>query len=834
MAGPDLDDLPLGEEIDLLGDLLTDVIDSEAIAELPSGGSRRATPATAPLADLVSEDSDDPETAEADGSDEDESEFDAPEFDFSEVPTTEGESGDVGSSELPDGFTAPGAFTAGDTGGAGDYASAEDGGDSSGDEEDTGRPADFAAAPGRPEFAGRSAIDDDEFEEAEVELEEGFAATLDRPRPSDFDVEPEHRVIGSNGDDVDNGSDESDSIFAKKGDDEVATGGGDDIIRGGHGEDTLDGGAGMDAVNGGKGDDQLIYTLSENTGNTDWYDGDKGSDTLVLRLTTAEHEALADELAELEEFMADTANTKRSSGQFFNDASVSSPHHPVFETSFGLNVRNIENLEIEIVDEVPEAIPEVVPDPVPVPEPDPEPVPDAEPTVISLDSDTGTATPVSVTLQPDSQITLQVAVDVTPLPPKFDVMMLQDLTGSFWDDLPLVQELFPTLYEGLTSAADVQFGLGTFKDKPVPEEMLGGSSDYVYQTELAVTDDLAALTSTINGYTATGGYDWPEAQLEALAQAALRTEEIGYRDGVQKFAIVMSDAPPHIEGDYLGALMANDLDTDIEYEEDYPAIDALGELLKAAGLTPVFAVTEYVMADYQAIIDTWGFGSVTMLESDSSNLVDAVISGIEEATIDLTLDISSDDYGYVSSFTPSVYEDAGPGTYTFDITLEIPADSEDLSSDALSIAIPGYGDIALEIEIAQVDITGDASNDELLGDAGPNRIEGLDGDDTLDGAGGADTIVGGAGNDLLTGGLGDDVFEFADGDGDDTIADFIAGAGSDDAIDLRQVTSLANMTDVLAAAMLSGADTVIQISADQSITLQNVDKTDLHEDDFVF
>jgi Ca2+-binding RTX toxin-like protein len=239
-----------------------------------------------------------------------------------------------------------------------------------------------------------------------------------------------------------------------------------------------------------------------------------------------------------------------------------------------------------------------------------------------------------------------------------------------------------------------------------------------------------------------------------------------------------------------------------------------------------------VVQDYQDLVDSWGFGVVTDLGTDSDQLVSAITEGLLKATADVALEITGDEYGYVSGITPSVYEDAGPGTYTFDITLEIPADATDYSSDSMTLMIAGYGEVNLDIEIARVDITGDTTDDTLSGDGGPNGLFGLEGSDTLIGNGGDDLIDGGSGNDYLVGGLGDDVFVFADGDGNDIIADFVAGAESDDLIDLRKLSTINSFAEVVAAATEVDGDTVITTGDTDSITLEGVRIADLEESDF--
>ena len=699
-----------------------------------------------------------------------------------------------------------------------------------------------------------------------------FVAKADRPSPSDFVTGKPTRTDGKKSDDEISGDDGSDVIRGFKGDDTVDGASGDDWLRGGHGDDDLTGGPGSDVVDGEKGNDTLNYTLGVNGGATDFYDGGKGTDTLTIKLDPTElTPEMWDELQDLRDWMAENANDKRSTGHAFNDAAARSAGHPIYATSFGLTIRNIEELELEVEGFGPIDLDGDMPvfdeAPAPEPEPDiePDPEPTADPVVVDVAAegarDSGPSTidsttsgdgalsveALSVTLRPGSQATISVDVEVRELPAIYDVFMLQDLSGSFWDDLPNVKEQFGGLYDALNAEGDVQFGVGSFIDKPVgifgsDRVFLGYdesgaptyTSDYVYQTHMSVSGDKASIQDSLDGLSTRYGVDWREAQLEGLVQVALRGAEIGFRDGAQKFVVLSTDAAFHQEGDYADASMgANDYDTEIE-DEDYPEVVAVGELLEAAGIIPVFAVTEYVVSYYQELVDIWGFGSVTVLSADSSNLATAITDGLKAATTDLNLTIGGGDYGYVSSMTPGSYEDVGAGTYTFDITLEIPEDSVDYASDDMTLVIAGYGEIALEIAIESVDATGDSGDDTLTGDDGVNGLYGLAGADRLDGRGGDDILVGGSGDDTMTGGLGDDVFVFADGHGNDTITDFLAGAAGGDVIDLRRLTAAGSFIDVMAAAVQIGGDTVIDFGDGNSIALLGVDSTQLEEQDFLF
>ena len=93
---------------------------------------------------------------------------------------------------------------------------------------------------------------------------------------------------------------------------------------------------------------------------------------------------------------------------------------------------------------------------------------------------------------------------------------------------------------------------------------------------------------------------------------------------------------------------------------------------------------------------------------------------------------------------------------------------------------------------------------------------GGDGDDVLIGNTVANVLNGGRGDDQLTGGAGNDIFEFGSGFGSDVIQDFVIGQDRlyFDGIDEG-------------SASLSGGDTIITVSGEGTITLEDVDVTGL-------
>ncbi|WP_299848863.1 matrixin family metalloprotease [uncultured Roseovarius sp.] len=148
-------------------------------------------------------------------------------------------------------------------------------------------------------------------------------------------------------------------------------------------------------------------------------------------------------------------------------------------------------------------------------------------------------------------------------------------------------------------------------------------------------------------------------------------------------------------------------------------------------------------------------------------------------------------------------------------------------------------------------LNGGTGNDRLAGDVGNDLLRGMSGNDTLSGHDGEDTLEGGSGNDLLRGGnrrdtleggAGNDVlagnefadtFVFADGHGNDRIADFFTGSALE-FIDLRGVSALNDFADVTAAATNTAGGVLIDTGGGDSILLSGVWRGQLGADDFLF
>jgi Ca2+-binding RTX toxin-like protein len=376
----------------------------------------------------------------------------------------------------------------------------------------------------------------------------------------------------------------------------------------------------------------------------------------------------------------------------------------------------------------------------------------------------------------------------TNISSNLDFVFLQDLSGSFDDDVSTVRTLVPNITSALTSIApNVRYGYSSFVDKPTGG--FGSGSDYVYRTDLAITADTAAVQATVNALRTLSGNDEPESQIEALMQVALRTGEVGYRAGSLRVVLLMTDANFHKAGDF-STVPANDGDAILDGSppgtgEDYPSVLMVTQALQTAGILPVFAVTSGNQTTYQTLVDAMGFGAVVNLAADSANIITAIRDGLE--AVATTFIEGAEGSGFADLIGGNALDNELLGLSGND-TVSGDAGNDTIVGGAGADSMIGGADFdilsyettttAMTVTLGAVwNITGSAERtgdvfsgfegirtglgaDSITGSITADWIEGFAGNDTLLGGNGNDTLLGGEGKDLFTGGGGLDKFIF--------------------------------------------------------------------------
>nr|KAF6495380.1 integrin subunit beta 7 [Rousettus aegyptiacus] len=246
-----------------------------------------------------------------------------------------------------------------------------------------------------------------------------------------------------------------------------------------------------------------------------------------------------------------------------------------------------------------------------------------------------------------------------------DLYYLMDLSYSMKDDLEFVRQLGHALLVRLQEVThSVRIGFGSFVDKtvlpfvstvpsklrhPCPTRMERCQPPFSFHHVLSLTGDAKAFEREVGRQSVSGNLDSPEGGFDAILQAALCQEQIGWRN-VSRLLVFTSDDTFHTAGDGKlgGIFMPSDghchLDSNGLYsrspEFDYPSVGQVAQALSAANIQPIFAVTSATLPVYQELSKLIPKSAVGELSENSSNVVQLIMDAYNSLSSTVTLEHS--------------------------------------------------------------------------------------------------------------------------------------------------------------------------------------------------
>ncbi len=301
-----------------------------------------------------------------------------------------------------------------------------------------------------------------------------------------------------------------------------------------------------------------------------------------------------------------------------------------------------------------------------------------------------------------------------------DVYFLADTTGSMGTILNTVRNSASTMLDQIQAQlphCDVAFGVGNYKDFP--------NDPFGFQHQVSLTSTTTTVQTGINAWTASGGFDAPEAQLYALYKVGQdNAGSIGWRAAAtQRMVVWFGDQPGHdpvcqsIHGDATVPLdvalldAANELnganvqviavDTNnldgTAFANDYTGCTGNGSMV--AGNQAQFLAT-WTSGSYQA-----GINATTVV----STIVNQVVALSPGVVNSVTLTSTGSIPGFVTSITPAggygpldptithtlpftvTFTGTQPCTTTeqvFTGTLDVVVDGEVVAAKPVTITVP--------------------------------------------------------------------------------------------------------------------------------------------------
>jgi hypothetical protein len=316
-------------------------------------------------------------------------------------------------------------------------------------------------------------------------------------------------------------------------------------------------------------------------------------------------------------------------------------------------------------------------------------------------------TPANVDEEVEAGDSVQVRKTVhTPtLPPKLDICLIVDLSGSYNNDLPNIKALAPGIFDAVkANVSDVQFGLASFVDYPFKPwgspgtPIFNGTDfvelgiDYAYRLDQDLTPTKATWLAAVNAMATRSGVDLPESQYEALFQAATGAgrdvgdtgpslgdiapgQQCSFRPDATKVIILTTDASFHTQGD---SNCNSNATTGCPFPYPGPTAAATTTALQNEGIKVIGLKAPGASGELDVLAAATG-GSVQTTSSTSDDIADAILAGL--AAIDIEVSMESNCATPISTtFTPpsvtvtsgedaffietiSAAGDAAPGTY---------------------------------------------------------------------------------------------------------------------------------------------------------------------------
>ncbi|XP_074685055.1 integrin beta-6 isoform X1 [Strix aluco] len=283
---------------------------------------------------------------------------------------------------------------------------------------------------------------------------------------------------------------------------------------------------------------------------------------------------------------------------------------------------------------------------------------------------------LTLRLRPGHEETIQIKVHQTEDYP-IDLYYLMDLSASMDDDLNTIKELGSTLSKEMSKlTSNFRLGFGSFVEKPVSPFIKTTAAEinnpcrsvpyeclptFGYKHVLSLTNDAEKFNEIVKGQRISANIDTPEGGFDAIMQAAVCKEKIGWRNDSLHLLVFVSDADSHfgMDSKLAGIVIPNDgnchLDHNNEYSMstvlEYPTIGQLVDKLVQNNVLLIFAVTNEQVHIYENYAKLIPGATVGRLQKDSGNILQLIIAAYQELRSEVELEILGETEGLNLSFT---------------------------------------------------------------------------------------------------------------------------------------------------------------------------------------
>ncbi|KAL6103187.1 itgb3 [Pungitius sinensis] len=258
---------------------------------------------------------------------------------------------------------------------------------------------------------------------------------------------------------------------------------------------------------------------------------------------------------------------------------------------------------------------------------------------------------LGITLRPGDSQRFTVSVKQAEDYP-VDLYYLMDLSYSMKDDLVRLRTLGSELADTMgQTTSKLRMGFGAFVDKTTNPYMytspaaavknpcygIGDTcqAQFGFKHVLSLTEKVARFTEEVEKQQVSRNRDAPEGGLDAVMQAVVCKDRIGWRPDASHLLVFTTDAKTHtaLDGRIAGIVQPNDgkcyLDNENVYNKstvlDYPSLALMTEKMSENNINLIFAVTDYVFPLYKEYSQLIPGTTVGTLSDDSGNVIKLIV-----------------------------------------------------------------------------------------------------------------------------------------------------------------------------------------------------------------
>ncbi|XP_076858814.1 integrin beta-5 [Brachyhypopomus gauderio] len=260
---------------------------------------------------------------------------------------------------------------------------------------------------------------------------------------------------------------------------------------------------------------------------------------------------------------------------------------------------------------------------------------------------------IALSLRPGDTTTFEVQVRPVEDYP-VDLYYLMDLSLSMKDDLDTIRNLGTKLAEEMKKlTSNFRLGFGTFVDKNMSpfsytspkyqENPCNGYKPFPncvpsfgFRNILSLTDKVDRFNEEVQKQVVSRNRDAPEGGFDAILQAAVCKDRIGWRKEAYHLLVFATDDVPHLalDGKLAGLVQPHDgqchLNDKNEYSAstkmDYPSLALLGEKLAENNIFLIFAVTKRHYVLYKNLTSLIPGTTVEILDQSSKNIIQLIVT----------------------------------------------------------------------------------------------------------------------------------------------------------------------------------------------------------------